>query len=169
MAIVNELRGHVHQGHALAGIVYVHLRRLRENSLTAKETLRSRTAKADASEAEKGRQGFTKRQRRREDLIALRKRMLATKGPMAARPAYHLRYGVEGYAAGEDGLGRLRQMPRVNEYAMKCLHDCGPRYIRELLAGAFKMWSILEEPSPIHKVRVEHRNADRKSPICGWH
>ncbi|MER9600084.1 hypothetical protein [Mesorhizobium sp. M0244] len=36
-------------------------------------------AKADASEAEKGRQGFTKRQRSREELIALGKRMLAVK------------------------------------------------------------------------------------------
>ncbi|MER8911090.1 hypothetical protein NKH99_26095 [Mesorhizobium sp. M0854] len=79
IAIVNELRGRVHQGHALAGILYVHLRRLRESSLTAKETIRSRMAKADASEAEKGRQGFTKRQRRREDIIALGKRMLAVK------------------------------------------------------------------------------------------
>ncbi|MER9972039.1 hypothetical protein [Mesorhizobium sp. M0060] len=35
MAIV--LRGRVHQGHALAGILYVHLRGLRESSLTAKE------------------------------------------------------------------------------------------------------------------------------------
>ncbi|MER8886137.1 hypothetical protein [Mesorhizobium sp. M0678] len=36
-------------------------------------------AKADASETEKGRQGFTKRQRSREELIAFGKRMLAVK------------------------------------------------------------------------------------------
>ncbi|MER9237054.1 hypothetical protein NKI56_34585 [Mesorhizobium sp. M0622] len=82
MAIVNELRGRLHQGHALAGIVYVHLRRLRESSLMAKETIRSRMAKADASEAKKGRQGFTKRQRRREELTALGKRMLAVEASL---------------------------------------------------------------------------------------
>ncbi|TIS98075.1 DUF3102 domain-containing protein [Mesorhizobium sp.] len=36
-------------------------------------------AKANASEAEKGRQGFSKRQRRRGELIALGKRLLGAK------------------------------------------------------------------------------------------
>ncbi|MER9670923.1 hypothetical protein [Mesorhizobium sp. M0203] len=39
-------------------------------------------AKADASEAERGRQSFTKRQRRREELTALGKRMLAATASM---------------------------------------------------------------------------------------
>jgi hypothetical protein len=37
MAIANELRGTVHQGHALAGMLYLHVRRLREGPLAAKD------------------------------------------------------------------------------------------------------------------------------------
>ncbi|HEV2901537.1 MAG TPA: hypothetical protein VGX71_27595 [Pseudaminobacter sp.] len=60
MAIANELRGVVHQGHALAGMLYLHVRRLREGSLAAKEASRGKVDHANASEIEKGRAAFRK-------------------------------------------------------------------------------------------------------------
>jgi hypothetical protein len=54
MAIANELRGHVHQGHALSGILYVHLRSLRDGLPAAKEAAPRREANVHTSQAEKG-------------------------------------------------------------------------------------------------------------------
>ncbi|MER8536847.1 hypothetical protein NKH61_29460 [Mesorhizobium sp. M1005] len=48
MAIVNELRGHVHQGHALAGIPLRAPPAPPGELADGKETIRSRMAKADA-------------------------------------------------------------------------------------------------------------------------
>jgi hypothetical protein len=60
MAIANELRGVVHQGHALAGMLYLHVRRLREGSLAAREASRGKVDHANLSEIEKGRAAFRK-------------------------------------------------------------------------------------------------------------
>jgi hypothetical protein len=53
MAIANELRGVVHQGHALAGMLYLHVRRLREGSLAAREASRGKVDHANLSEIER--------------------------------------------------------------------------------------------------------------------
>jgi hypothetical protein len=58
MAIANELRGTVHQGHALAGMLYLQVRRLREGPLAAREASRGKVDHANASEIEKGRAAF---------------------------------------------------------------------------------------------------------------
>ena len=58
MAIANELRGTVHQGHTLAGMLYLHVRRLGDGPLAAKEASRGKVDHANASEVEKGRAEF---------------------------------------------------------------------------------------------------------------
>jgi hypothetical protein len=87
MAIANELRGVVHQGHALAGMLYLHVRRLREGSLAAREASRGKIDHANASEIEKGRAAFRKGAHRTvKEKIEIGRQLLAKK---AALPRGH--------------------------------------------------------------------------------
>ena len=56
MVAANELRGTVHQGNALAGMLYLHMRQLREDPFAWMEASADRKRKAKKSEAEKRRE-----------------------------------------------------------------------------------------------------------------
>lgn len=58
MAMANELRGFVKQHAALAGMMYLHLRRLRPEPMLCQHAAPGRIRKADISEREKGRGAF---------------------------------------------------------------------------------------------------------------
>ncbi|WP_376705988.1 DUF3102 domain-containing protein [Mesorhizobium sp. ISC25] len=83
MAIANELAGKVKQRDALAGMLYLHLRSLRNGLPAAKGPSRRREASASTSEAEKGRGKPTKRQRRTVELLEIGKRLLAAKASLS--------------------------------------------------------------------------------------
>lgn len=56
MVVANELRGTVHQGSALAGMLYLHMRQLRDDPFAWMEAGASRKRKAKESESLKGRE-----------------------------------------------------------------------------------------------------------------
>lgn len=83
MAIANELRGNVHQGHALAGMLYLQLRQIREGSLTGREADHNRTKLVNASEVEKGRAPFRRGAHRTADeKIAIGQQLLDKKASL---------------------------------------------------------------------------------------
>ena len=55
MDVVTELSGEIHQAHALAALLYMHVRGLREEPLTVKDARYLVMHRARASEAAKGR------------------------------------------------------------------------------------------------------------------
>lgn len=75
MAFANELRGVVHQGHALAGMLYLMARR--SGSLTGQKASQSVQKASRISEAAKGRP--TGRQRCEEEKIALGRELIEVK------------------------------------------------------------------------------------------
>lgn len=75
MIMASELRGIVHQGHALAGMLYLMARR--SGSLTGQEASQSVQKSSRISEAAKGRP--TGRQRREEEKIALGRQLIEAK------------------------------------------------------------------------------------------
>lgn len=64
MAITNELAGIIPQRPALAGLLYLYLRRLREDTLTARPTIATKRARANRSQADKGQPAFSDKRRR---------------------------------------------------------------------------------------------------------
>lgn len=56
MMVAGELRGTVHQGNALAGMLYLHMRQLRDDPFAWMEASATKKRKAKQSEAEKGRE-----------------------------------------------------------------------------------------------------------------
>ncbi len=82
MAIANELRSVVPQRSALAGMLYLQLRRLREG-LADREASAGRIRRANASETEKGRDPFRPGARRTEaERLELGRELLARKRSM---------------------------------------------------------------------------------------
>jgi hypothetical protein len=91
VAIANELRGIVHQRHALAGMLYLQLRRLREG--LAGEPSRGKVERANESETAKGRSLFRKGARRSaEEKIEIGRRLLEVKGRLP-----HGHFGPPGF------------------------------------------------------------------------
>lgn len=83
MMMASELRGIVHQGHALAGMLYFYARR--SASLTGQEAARGVQTSARVSEAAKGRR-MPSRHRTKDEKIEIGRQLLAKK---AALPRGH--------------------------------------------------------------------------------
>jgi hypothetical protein len=77
MMLASELRGIVHQGHALAGMLYLMARR--SASLTGQEPAKGVQTAARVSEAAKGRDLPSRRQLREDEKIALGRQLIETK------------------------------------------------------------------------------------------
>lgn len=77
MMLASELRGIVHQGHALAGMLYLMARR--SCSLTGQEAARGVQTAARISEADKGREMPSRRHRRTEEKVALGRELIEAK------------------------------------------------------------------------------------------
>ncbi len=80
MAMANELRGVVHQGHALAGMLHFYARR--STSLTGQEAARGVLSAARVSEAAKGRERPSRRHRSIDEKIAIGRRLLEVKASL---------------------------------------------------------------------------------------
>lgn len=83
MAIANELRGFVKQHSALAGMMYLHVRRLRPESMSCKDAAYIRNRRAEISEREKGRAASSRwRHRTTDEKLVLGRRLLEVKASM---------------------------------------------------------------------------------------
>lgn len=83
MMMANELRGFVKQHAALAGMIYLHVRRLRPEAMVCKHAARGRIKSANISEREKGRPAFSRgRHRIAEEKLALGRRLLEVKASL---------------------------------------------------------------------------------------
>ncbi|PSJ57392.1 hypothetical protein [Pseudaminobacter soli (ex Li et al. 2025)] len=80
MMLANELRGIVHQGHALAGMLYLMSRR--SATLTSREASRGMQTAARVSEAAKGREMPYRRRLREEEKIALGRELIEVKASL---------------------------------------------------------------------------------------
>jgi hypothetical protein len=83
IAIANELSGVVHQRAALVGMLYLHVRRLRETSLTNREAGHGKLKRVNESEVEKGRPVFRKGGHRTiEEKIEIGRKLLEMKAEL---------------------------------------------------------------------------------------
>lgn len=80
MMLANELRGIVHQGHALSGMLYLMARR--SATLTGREASRGAQTAARISETAKGREMPSRRRIRDEEKIALGRRLIEVKAEL---------------------------------------------------------------------------------------
>lgn len=84
MALAYELRGFVKQSAALAGMLYLALRRMQEESLTGRAVCGEHVSRINASEAEKGRAPFRRgAHRTREEKIEIGRMLIAKKAALA--------------------------------------------------------------------------------------
>ncbi|MFC3323333.1 DUF3102 domain-containing protein [Mesorhizobium cantuariense] len=99
LAVVNELLGKVRQREALVGMLYLHVRRLRADSITGRDASRHRTEKANGSEIEKGRPQFRKGAHRTvAEKVAIGRQLIEAKASM--------RWGTFGPWLKQSGIGQ---------------------------------------------------------------
>jgi hypothetical protein len=137
MAIANELRGVVHQGHALAGMLYLHVRRLREGPLAAREASRGKVD-ANASEIEKGRAAFRRGAHRTvKEKTEIGRQLIAKK---AALPRGHF-----GPWLRESGLSdhMAHQCMRFAKAAARCPPACRLSMV-EIARPNSRSWTAAE-------------------------
>ncbi|PRD41408.1 hypothetical protein C5748_22005 [Phyllobacterium phragmitis] len=81
--IASEMSGFVKQSSALAGMLYLHLRKLRGEPLTCKMATWAKTSRAAISEEEKGRKSRrSSRHRKIEEKIAIGRKLLEVKASL---------------------------------------------------------------------------------------
>ncbi|WP_442583138.1 DUF3102 domain-containing protein [Mesorhizobium sp. ASY16-5R] len=100
LAITNELRSVVRpQRAALVGMIYLHVRRLRDDSLTGKAADYHKASRTNASEREKGRPPFSRCWRTPQERIEVGRQLMAKKAELPRGEFARWLEGQEGIAA----------------------------------------------------------------------